>query len=660
MLSPNKNGSPSRAVAPTVDGGGRKFADRLALPVVGAEGHDLKCGCEFCGSSDAARVHKDTGFFHCYACQKNLSAWDYSKLKFGHDEGKRVMIELGLFEDWSNGNGSNGHSSPAVHQGNGKAAPMTDEQAFLEVCRLKNVPPDAWKAYGAVAYRGGVKVPMFGPTVGPDGLESCSSIHITPENGKGKYEWNRPVGIFLPGEFPDPGQSCLIVEGPKDPPALHSLGHLAIGLPGNRLNKDFAPLFKGVHVTILTDGDKPGRDGGATTAKLLRAAGAASVKIASFPDGKDARDVLKEQGPEGIGRVLLGATESGEEEEPIPPPCSLRELITTYPTLRPAVIDGLLRVGETANIVAHPKRGKSWLVNSLALSVSAGGRWLDTFQCARGRVLLIDAELYREDIAYRLPLVANAMLLNPDYVDSIDVWALRGLGVDLVKLGPMLDSIEPGRYALIILDAWYRFLPIGFSENDNAQVMALYNKIDAYASRLGAAWVNVHHASKGDQSGKGVTDVGSGAGSQSRAADTHLIIRQHEQEDVAVIEAVVRSWPPVERFAIRWNFPTWDLDAEADPRKLWGARQSRDRATSEAKDIHLNEDRQGIVNAMVGNADLQTKTEIRDSARIGNPRFGFAWASLLADGTIIPAGETTKGNNRKYEAFALSHKEPEF
>jgi hypothetical protein len=58
--------------------------------------------------------------------------------------------------------------------------------------------------------------------------------------------------------------------------------------------------------------------------------------------------------------------------------------------------------------------------------------------------------------------------------------------------------------------------------------------IDGYAAFLNAGWVNIHHTSKGDQSGKNTTDVGSGAGSQSRAADTHLIIRQHEENDVAV------------------------------------------------------------------------------------------------------------------------------
>ena len=225
------------------------------------------------------------------------------------------------------------------------------------------------------------------------------------------------------------------------------------------------------------------------------------------------------------------------------------------------------------NLVAAPKAKKSWLVYSLGLSVLAGRNWLDTFACNPGRVLILDAELHPEVIANRLPAVAAAMGIESGFDEWLDVVPLRGKGIDLLKLDSYIQSIEPGRYSLVILDAWYRFLPPGYSENDNAQVMALYNRIDAYTSHLGAAWVNVHHASKGDQSGKSTTDVGSGAGSQSRAADTHLIIRPHQDENVAVVEAVVRSWPPVERFCIRWEYPAWQLDTEADPRRLWTARE---------------------------------------------------------------------------------------
>ena len=57
------------------------------------------------------------------------------------------------------------------------------------------------------------------------------------------------------------------------------------------------------------------------------------------------------------------------------------------------------------------------------------------------------------------------------------------------------------------------------------------------------AFTMIHHASKGLQADKQVTDVGSGAGAEFRAADTHLILRHHEEQDVYVLDAVARSWP---------------------------------------------------------------------------------------------------------------------
>ncbi|MGI6418463.1 MAG: AAA family ATPase [Thermoguttaceae bacterium] len=366
------------------------------------------------------------------------------------------------------------------------------------------------------------------------------------------------------------------------------------------------------------------------------------------PEGQEATKEI----PKSQLRDQNGAPIDPAAEIDIGKPVPLAEIIQAHPDLRPAVIDGLLRRGETMNIIAAPKQGKSWLAVGLALAVADGIPWLETFQCEQGRVLLIDAELHPETISHRLPMAATAAGVSAGYSDQIDVWAVRGVGANLLTLASALNQIEAGQYALVILDAWYRFLPPGISENDNAAVMSLYNTIDGYAARLNTAWVNIHHASKGDQSGKGTTDVGSGAGAQSRAADTHLVIRPHEEDGVAVVDTVVRSWPPVDSFAIRWDFPAWFLDRLADPTKL---RKPRERSSREDKERHLDADRQAIVNAMHATGSAETKSFFRDLARIGNPRFGYAWASLVADGTITQAeGVIRKGNGKGYEAFILN------
>jgi len=264
------------------------------------------------------------------------------------------------------------------------------------------------------------------------------------------------------------------------------------------------------------------------------------------------------------------------------PILTARELVAAHPHLRPVLIDGLLRQGETANIIAPPKIGKSWLTYGLAISVATGRHWLDTYRTSPGNVLLIDNELHPETIAHRLPKVAEAMGVPfSDVADKIDVLALRGRLRNLMELGPQLVALGPGRYKLISVDAFYRTLPEGTDENDNAKITGLYNVVDSIADALGASIVFVHHASKGDQASKSVTDVGSGAGSQSRAADTHIVLRPHEEDKVVVLEAAVRSFqqPPAE--CLRWNFPIWTPDPELDPTKLRLARHHRRPKTDE-------------------------------------------------------------------------------
>ena len=274
--------------------------------------------------------------------------------------------------------------------------------------------------------------------------------------------------------------------------------------------------------------------------------------------------------PEVSGKKVLwigdqGAFEAVEQRnEPADDGVQIEDistLIAAYPQLRQPIVGGLLRAGETANVIADPKRGKSWLAYGLALSVCTGIKWLDTFPCYPGRVLVIDNELHPATLAHRIPIVAEAMGIAADeYAENLDVLCLRGQLLDLYGIALALEAVEPGTYHLVILDAFYRSLPAGTKENANEDSTALYNLIDKQTARLNCAWVNVHHASKGSQATKSVTDVGAGAGAQSRAADTHLILREHEEKGAVVLEAAVRSFQPVKPLCLKWEFPLWRRD----------------------------------------------------------------------------------------------------
>ena len=291
------------------------------------------------------------------------------------------------------------------------------------------------------------------------------------------------------------------------------------------------------------------------------------------------------------------------------PIVSIGKLVAEHPNLHNVVIDGLLRRGETCNVIAAPKVGKSWLAYDMALSTATGGEWLNRYRCQRGRVLLVDNELHPPTIAHRIPVVAEALSIELDeYQDMIDVLALRGSLLDLNGIARLLTTVKHGDYSLVILDAWYRATPSGVSENDNGQVAILYNTIDRIASQLGCAWINVHHASKGAQGDKAVTDVGAGAGSQSRAADSHVILRQHEEDGVVVLDAVVRSFPPVAPLALRWEWPCWHPADELDVTKLRG------RLTKgEVRQSEKDKDGCAKIIAALAGGEKKTPRELRDT-----------------------------------------------
>ncbi len=272
--------------------------------------------------------------------------------------------------------------------------------------------------------------------------------------------------------------------------------------------------------------------------------------------------------------LKAGETGNGEqgtasEEGPIP----LGTLKRRFPEMRPVLIDGFLRIGETMNIIAAPKTGKSWLVTQLAICVASGTEWFGHV-CVAGKVLLIDNELHEETSANRIPLVVEAMRKVdpnlPNVDDMIDVWNLRGKWKSIADLAVWLPKFKEAGYRMIVIDAFYRALPKDTDENDNGSIASIYNLIDTFARKVGCSFVLIHHTSKGNQSQKSITDVGAGAGSQSRAADTHLILREHKDDGFLVLEAVVRSFPRQEPIVLQKAFPLMLPDYERNPEDLAG------------------------------------------------------------------------------------------
>ena len=325
-------------------------------------------------------------------------------------------------------------------------------------------------------------------------------------------------------------------------------------------------------------------------------------------------------------------------------PIPFGDLVRDYPAMRPEVIAGILRQGETMNIIASAKVGKSFLAGGMAWSVATGRDWL-SHSVAQSRVLIIDNELHCPTLANRLDRIADAMMIDPaERAGAVDVIPLRGLGLDVDSVGSGL-IIPEGVYGLVIVDALYRWLPDGCSENDNAKMMRVYNRIDELAGRWGAAVAIVHHSSKGDQGDKAQTDVGSGAGSIARAADVHLTIRPHQQAGLQVLEGSCRSFAKPEPVSIRYEYPLWE--AVGCPAEL-KTNRPHSVASQEKNDA---DGKQAILDAIPEGGHVP-KRKLRDSVRMGEWRLSRLLGFLVKDGRVKITRRRKKGSRKSFEVVS--------
>ena len=489
------------------------------------------------------------GYHVCYRCESPVEG--NLKLARGMRDGKlKTLIE-------TRGEGGLFLCAPtegyALQQGDFANLPTISpdaRKALLEAARSLDEVPAASTPTAPAGANVGQRGADFAPTGGKDAFDLApgddfnarGDVHPLLLAAGWQFAGNNPDGNELwtrPGKDPRNGISATYKDG-----SFYVFSSNAAPFEPNVMYSPFA-----VYATLNHNGDYT----------------AAASALLSQGYGKAKSD---------LGGVTLnlkpsvaGATQS--EEGPLP----LGTLKKRFPEMRPVLIDGFLRIGETMNIIAAPKTGKSWLVTQLCVCVASGTDWFGHV-CTPGRVLIIDNELHEETSANRIPLVVEAMRRAnpslPNVDDMIDVWNLRGKWKSIADLAAWLPRFREAGYRMIVIDAFYRALPKDTDENDNGSIASIYNLIDTFAKQVGCSFVLIHHTSKGNQSQKSITDVGAGAGSQSRAADTHLILREHKDDGFLVLEAVVRSFPRQEPIVLQKAFPLMLPDYERNPEDLAG------------------------------------------------------------------------------------------
>ena len=269
------------------------LAQRLGLKLPKREGHDLAGPCIACKSSDAFRLHQQTGVAQCYSCSAKWSPFQLAEHVLNdREQAKAVLVEMGVFRPANDAATESANATPPDPVG--------------LIAKQKAIPRDSLVAYGAkVLSPSTIQLPAYGPDGKP-----CTTFRMSSTGGKGLFAKGKPAGLFFPHDgdavrLPQAGETWHLAEGPKDAAALHGLGLLACGLNTCRLAAKFTRLFAGVHIILIPDRDNAGEEGSQHSARVLRGV-ADSIRIAALPaefkesEGADVRNILRRPGGEQL------------------------------------------------------------------------------------------------------------------------------------------------------------------------------------------------------------------------------------------------------------------------------------------------------------------------------------------------------------------------
>lgn len=177
-----------------------------------------------------------------------------------------------------------------------------------------------------------------------------------------------------------------------------------------------------------------------------------------------------------------------------------------FPDLPYIVSNGILPSGKKAVLFGPPKKGKSLVLNQLAVSVIHGRDWLG-FKTHQKRVLYMNFEVSHKAWQIRLKKYCNGIGVGLTSGLML-VSELKGLKLD-TALGQaeMEKQMAVHQPDLLILDPLSKIL--SSSVVNDEPVMVLMDFLDGIIDKYGSSVVICHHKRKTKTGQSGALDMGS-------------------------------------------------------------------------------------------------------------------------------------------------------
>ena len=297
------------------------------------------------------------------------------------------------------------------------------------------------------------------------------------------------------------GEMIYIVEGEKDVDNLRTIGIAAtcnVGGAG-KWKPEYSNVLRGATVIVIPDNDKVGRDHATQVYDALRgiAEYVRIVPLPGIPEKGDVSDWIAAGGTREQLKCIVAATVTTTvTEEPVAlyTRCAADVEMAKVEWLWPA----RLPIGKIVAVAGDPGLGKSCATNSMAATVSKGGRWpVSGGKCDPAGVLIASFEDDPEDVTVPRLVAAGADLRNIHFLEGVPGEEGRR-SFDVTKDTDRLDVYlerNPG-IRLAIIDPISATMP-GTDSHKNADVRSALNPLREVARRRRVCVVTVTHLNKG-------------------------------------------------------------------------------------------------------------------------------------------------------------------
>ena len=265
------------------------------------------------------------------------------------------------------------------------------------------------------------------------------------------------------------------------------------------------------------------------------------------------------------------------QNDNLPDDVTLEDAFRELPSLKPEVIEGILRVGHKLLISGPSKAGKSFILMNLSICIAEGLDWLGR-RCKQGKVLYVNLELDEASCFHRFHDIYSAMGIEPKHLKDVTIWNLRGRSVPMDKLTPFLINRYKNKgYAAIVIDPIYKV--ITGDENSATDMSRFCSYFDRAAIEINASMIYCHHHSKGaGMKYSRAADRASGSGVFARDPDAILDLieleatppmleRYREQVPKAnlnvtawELSGTLREFPPMTNVRMWFDYPMHRLD----------------------------------------------------------------------------------------------------